>query len=83
MGNFLHQLALAKTEIGRVNVLSSTSSLFTLFLSSIFPSGAVDKMNLSKLFAVVLNIIGIVSLIFYAIDDFANLNFLLVGNYKL
>ncbi|XP_044744956.1 solute carrier family 35 member F5 isoform X2 [Coccinella septempunctata] len=59
MGHYFFQLALTKTEIGMVNVLSSTSSLFTLFLASIFPSGAVDRMSLSKLFAVVLNIVGI------------------------
>ncbi|XP_045481851.1 solute carrier family 35 member F5 [Harmonia axyridis] len=58
-GNYFYQLALMKTEIGMVNVLSSTSSLFTLFLASLFPSGGVDRMSLSKLFAIVMNIVGI------------------------
>ncbi|KAL3286087.1 hypothetical protein HHI36_000600 [Cryptolaemus montrouzieri] len=59
MGNYLYQLALSKTEAGMVNVLSSTSSLFTLVLASLFPSSSVDKISLSKLLAVILNMVGI------------------------
>ncbi|KAK9869157.1 hypothetical protein WA026_002903 [Henosepilachna vigintioctopunctata] len=59
VANYMYQLALSKTEAGMVNVLSSTSSLFTLVLASLFPSSSVDRITLSKLLAVFLNIIGI------------------------
>ena len=37
-GNFCYQAALAETEAAVVNVLSASSSLFTLILAAIFPS---------------------------------------------
>lgn len=63
MANYTYQVALAQTEAGMVNVLSSTSSFFTLTLAAIFPSGQTDKFTLSKLLAVLLSICGIVSII--------------------
>ncbi|XP_072387880.1 solute carrier family 35 member F5 [Diabrotica undecimpunctata] len=60
IANYTYQVALSETEAGIVNVLSSTSSLFTLVLASIFPSNPSDKFTLSKLVAVFLSIIGIV-----------------------
>ncbi|XP_074042476.1 solute carrier family 35, member F5 isoform X1 [Leptinotarsa decemlineata] len=60
VANYSYQVALAETEAGMVNVLSSTSSLFTLFLASLFPSNQNDKFTLSKLVAVSLSIMGIV-----------------------
>ena len=51
-GNLSYQEALKDTQAGIVNVLSSTSGLFTLVLSSIFPSGSTDRFTLSKLVAV-------------------------------
>jgi solute carrier family 35 protein F5 len=53
-------VALAQTEAGMVNVLSSTSSLFTLILAAIFPSNQSDKFTISKLLAVLLSISGVV-----------------------
>lgn len=59
-GNIAYQEALAITEVAVVNVLSSTSSLFTLILSAAFPSDERDKFTLCKLFAVLLCIGGII-----------------------
>lgn len=58
--NYTYQVALLKTEAGIVNILSSTSSLFTFILAAIYPSSPLDKFTISKLFAVILSIIGIV-----------------------
>ncbi|KAI4467251.1 solute carrier family 35 member f5 [Holotrichia oblita] len=57
--NYTYQLALAETEAGIVNVLSSTSSLFILMLASVFPSTTGDKFTLSKLVAVLFSLAGI------------------------
>lgn len=61
MANYTYQISLAETEAGIVTVLSSTSSLFTLFLAAVFPSNGSDKFTLSKLVAVVVSIFGLVS----------------------
>ncbi len=59
-GNFAYQMALAQTEVAVVNVLSSTSCLFTLILSAIFPSSENgDKFTLSKLLAVFFSMVGV------------------------
>uniref|UniRef100_A0A1B6DQK8 Solute carrier family 35 member F5 n=2 Tax=Clastoptera arizonana TaxID=38151 RepID=A0A1B6DQK8_9HEMI len=58
--NYTYQAALAQTETAVVTVLSSTSSLFTLFLSAVFPSSITDKFTLSKLVAVCISISGLV-----------------------
>lgn len=63
LANYTYQLALSETEAGMVNVLSSTSSFFTLILAAMFPSNADDKFTLSKLVAVLLSIVGIVCFI--------------------
>ncbi|XP_078034968.1 solute carrier family 35 member F5 isoform X2 [Augochlora pura] len=60
MANYTYQISLAKTEAGVVTVLSSTSSLFTLFLAAFFPSNGGDKFTLSKLVAVTISIFGLV-----------------------
>lgn len=59
-GNIAYQEALSITEVAVVNVLSSTSSLFTLILAAIFPSDARDKFTICKLLAVFVSIGGIV-----------------------
>lgn len=56
----MFQLSLAETEASIVTVLSSTSSLFTLFLAAFFPSNGGDKFSLSKLVAVTVSILGLV-----------------------
>lgn len=58
--NYTYQMALAETEAGIVNVLSSTSSLFILVLASVFPSTSGDKFTLSKLVAVLFSLTGII-----------------------
>ncbi|CAH1788708.1 unnamed protein product [Owenia fusiformis] len=58
--NLAYQEALKDTEAGIVNVLSSTSGLFTLVLAALFPSAASDKVTLSKFVAVLLSIGGVV-----------------------
>ncbi|XP_066589435.1 solute carrier family 35 member F5 [Prorops nasuta] len=60
MANYTYQISLAETEAGIVTVLSSTSSLFTLFLAAFFPSNGGDKFTLSKLVAVSVSILGLV-----------------------
>ncbi|KAJ8936034.1 hypothetical protein NQ318_015440 [Aromia moschata] len=60
VANYTYQLALSETEAGMVNVLSSTSSLFTLILAAIFSSNQADRFTVSKLVAVFLSITGIV-----------------------
>nr|KAI8745192.1 solute carrier family 35 member F5-like [Biomphalaria glabrata] len=57
---YTYQLAMDQTEAGVVSVFSSTSGLFVLVASSIFPSGTTDKFTLSKLVAVFISILGIV-----------------------
>ncbi|KAB7505358.1 Solute carrier family 35 member F5, partial [Armadillidium nasatum] len=58
LGNYGYQEALSLTEVGVVNVISSTSGLFTLILASLFPSSSADKFSLSKLTAVLFIILG-------------------------
>ncbi|CAG9820957.1 unnamed protein product [Phaedon cochleariae] len=60
VANYTYQVALSETEAGMVNVLSSTSSLFTLILASLFPSNPVDTFTFSKLVAVILSITGMI-----------------------
>ncbi|XP_012936842.1 solute carrier family 35 member F5 [Aplysia californica] len=57
--NFTYQEALNQTESSVVNVLSSTSGLFTLICAAIFPSGPSDKFTLSKLVAVLISLGGV------------------------
>lgn len=60
MANYTYQISLVKTESGLVTVLTSISSLFTLFLAAFFPSNGGDKFTLSKLVAVSISILGLV-----------------------
>lgn len=58
LANYTFQAALAYAEASLVALLSSSSSVFTLFLASIFPSSPSDKFTLSKFIAVIISIIG-------------------------
>lgn len=60
LANYTFQAALVYTEPSTVAVLSSSSSLFTLLLASLFPSNPSDKFTLSKLVAVICSITGLV-----------------------
>ncbi|XP_072329072.1 solute carrier family 35 member F5-like isoform X4 [Scyliorhinus torazame] len=59
LANFSYQEALSDTQVAVVNILSSTSGLFTLLLAAMFPSNSGDRFTLSKLLAVVLSIGGV------------------------
>uniref|UniRef100_A0A1I8H3U4 Solute carrier family 35 member F5 n=1 Tax=Macrostomum lignano TaxID=282301 RepID=A0A1I8H3U4_9PLAT len=59
LGNWSYQEALNRSPAGVVNVVSTSSSLFTLILSSMFPSDVRDKFSLSKLLAVLLCSAGV------------------------
>lgn len=59
IGNYSYQAALSHAEAAIVNVLSSSSCLFTLVLSAIFPSEAGDRFTASKLFAVLFSMCGV------------------------
>lgn len=54
VANYSYQEALLDTEAGIVNILSSTSGLFTLVLAAIWSSGPSDRFTLSKLIAVLI-----------------------------
>lgn len=58
--NCSYQEAIAHTSPAAVNILSSSSGLFTLILASVFQSSTSDKFSITKLFAVLLSITGIV-----------------------
>lgn len=60
LANYTFQLALAYAEAGTVTVLSSTSSLFTLFLAAAFPSNQGDRCTISKFVAVCLGLCGVI-----------------------
>ncbi|KMQ86621.1 solute carrier family 35 member f5, partial [Lasius niger] len=60
IANYTYQISLELIEDKIVVVLSSTSSLFTLFLAAFFPSNGGDKITLSKLAAVLVSILGLV-----------------------
>jgi len=53
LGNVAYQEALAVTEAAVVNIMSSASGLFTLFLAAGFPSSDQDKFTLTKFLIVV------------------------------
>jgi len=59
-GQLSYQEALNFIDFGLVNILFSTSALFTLVLASVFPASNADRFTLSKFVAVALSIGGIV-----------------------
>ncbi|XP_078473869.1 solute carrier family 35 member F5-like isoform X10 [Lampetra planeri] len=56
LANFSYQQALAYTHVAIVNIISSTSGLFTLVLAAFLPSSSNDRFSLSKLLAVLLRL---------------------------
>lgn len=58
--NYSYAVGIAYTSPAAVNILSSSSGLFTLILASVFQSSAADKFSISKLLAVLVSITGIV-----------------------
>ncbi|XP_034740827.1 solute carrier family 35 member F5-like isoform X1 [Etheostoma cragini] len=68
LANLSYQEALSDTQVAIVNILSSTSGLFTLILAAIFPSNSSDRFTLSKLLVVALSMGG-VTLVSFSIMD--------------
>ncbi|KAJ7326523.1 hypothetical protein OS493_027468 [Desmophyllum pertusum] len=58
--NCSYQEAISHTSPAAVNILSSSSGLFTLILASVFQSSTSDKFSITKLLAVLMSITGIV-----------------------
>ena len=54
---YLSNAALARTSVASTTVLSSTSGLFTLFISALLGQ---DTLNLSKVVAVFVSMAGVV-----------------------
>ncbi|KAM8857824.1 solute carrier family 35 member F5-like isoform 1-T1 [Synchiropus picturatus] len=69
LANLSYQEALSDTQVAIVNVLSSTSGLFTLILAAIFPSNSSDRFTLSKLLAVALSMGGVALVSFSRMDS--------------
>eukprot|EP00116_Pleurobrachia_bachei_P003675 sb/3463937/ len=68
VGNYLNALALEKTTLSNVEVLSATSSVFVLVLSAAFPVGEQDRISLTKFLLVLVNVAGVVVLCFQRED---------------
>ncbi|KAM9486002.1 solute carrier family 35 member F5-like [Clarias gariepinus] len=68
LANLAYQEALTDTQVAIVNIVSSTSGLFTLILASIFPSNSSDRFTLSKLLAVILSMVGVAVVSFSGMD---------------
>uniref|UniRef100_A0AAQ4RPD7 Solute carrier family 35 member F5 n=1 Tax=Gasterosteus aculeatus aculeatus TaxID=481459 RepID=A0AAQ4RPD7_GASAC len=69
LANLSYQEALSDTQVAIVNILSSTSGLFTLILTAIFPSNSSDRFTLSKLLAVALSMGGVILMCFSSMDN--------------
>uniref|UniRef100_A0A671V5X7 Solute carrier family 35 member F5 n=1 Tax=Sparus aurata TaxID=8175 RepID=A0A671V5X7_SPAAU len=69
LANLSYQEALSDTQVAIVNILSSTSGLFTLILAAIFPSNSTDRFTLSKLLAVALSMGGVALVSFSSMDN--------------
>ncbi|XP_071336216.1 solute carrier family 35 member F5-like isoform X2 [Trachinotus anak] len=69
LANLSYQEALSDVQVAIVNILSSTSGLFTLILAAIFPSNSSDRFTLSKLLAVALSMGGVALVSFSSMDN--------------
>uniref|UniRef100_A0A3B3HRE4 Solute carrier family 35 member F5 n=1 Tax=Oryzias latipes TaxID=8090 RepID=A0A3B3HRE4_ORYLA len=69
LANLSYQEALSGTQVAIVNILSSTSGLFTLIFASIFPSNSSDRFTLSKLLAVALSMGGVALVSISSMDN--------------
>uniref|UniRef100_A0A3Q1JAG3 Solute carrier family 35 member F5 n=1 Tax=Anabas testudineus TaxID=64144 RepID=A0A3Q1JAG3_ANATE len=69
LANLSYQEALSNTQVAIVNILSSTSGLFTLILAAIFPSNSSDRFTLSKLLAVALSMGGVALVSLSSMDN--------------
>ncbi|XP_076257926.1 solute carrier family 35 member F5 isoform X2 [Rhynchophorus ferrugineus] len=57
---YMYQLALLRSNRSWLNIFFSTSSIFTLFLSGMYPASHTDKFTISKLVAVILSVMSMI-----------------------
>lgn len=60
IGQYSYQLSLSLTSAPVVNIISSTSGLFTLILTSIFPTQFTDRFSFVKFIFIIISIGGTV-----------------------
>ncbi|XP_016972560.1 solute carrier family 35 member F5 [Drosophila rhopaloa] len=69
VANYFFQLALEMDETAMITLVSSTSSFFIICLAAVFPSATGDKLTITKVIAVSMNIGGIVAITMNDLHD--------------
>ncbi|KAH8275226.1 hypothetical protein KR026_002697 [Drosophila bipectinata] len=69
VANYFFQLALEMDETAMITLVSSTSSFFIICLAAVFPSATGDKLTITKLIAVAMNIGGVVAITLNDLHD--------------
>jgi len=67
--NYFFQLALEMDEAAMITLVSSTSSFFIICLAAVFPSATGDKLTITKVIAVAMNIGGVVAITMNDLHD--------------
>ncbi|XP_039481377.1 solute carrier family 35 member F5 [Drosophila santomea] len=67
--NYFFQLALEMDEAAMITLVSSTSSFFIICLAAVFPSATGDKLTITKVIAVAMNIGGVVTITMNDLHD--------------
>ncbi|XP_016992789.2 solute carrier family 35 member F5 [Drosophila takahashii] len=69
VANYFFQLALEMDETAMITLVSSTSSFFIICLAAVFPSASGDKLTITKVIAVAMNIGGVVAITMNDLHD--------------
>ncbi|KAH8269501.1 hypothetical protein KR018_004366 [Drosophila ironensis] len=69
VANYFFQLALEMDETAMITLVSSSSSFFIVCLAAVFPSATGDKLTITKLIAVAMNIAGVVAITMNDLHD--------------
>ncbi|EDV36526.1 uncharacterized protein Dana_GF13002, isoform C [Drosophila ananassae] len=69
VANYFFQLALEMDETAMITLVSSTSSFFIICLAAVFPSATGDKLTITKVIAVAMNIGGVVAITINDLHD--------------
>ncbi|SPP75680.1 solute carrier family 35 member F5 [Drosophila guanche] len=69
VANYFFQLALEMDETAMITLVSSTSSFFIICLAAVFPSATGDKLTITKVIAVGMNIGGVVAITMNDLHD--------------
>ncbi|KAH8350142.1 hypothetical protein KR067_002760 [Drosophila pandora] len=69
VANYFFQLALEMDETAMITLVSSTSSFFIICLAAVFPSATGDKLTITKVIAVAMNIGGVVAITMNDLHD--------------